>query len=299
MNAQEQTTLAAQLRQGAVVPEAATAIATTLAQALRHFHEEGSVFGNLTPDTIQIEDGAIALLPEARQESLTPYSSPELASGSVIDTRSDIYSFGVIVYELLGGRPPAALEERNQDALRVAILEWEPQPLAHVSPTLERLVGRCLAKDSARRWQRIGAVLTELKLAGTAAHYAQRAPEWKVMVASLRSQMDALGERIDGQRAVQEAAAAGLRESLMALETKAAEHQARAAAAVEAIEEVRNSVSKLERLVQSQGRAIQAVEAAVSQTDEVMVHVVEAFDQMHKSIVEHGEPRAISVSSEN
>jgi len=58
-------------------------------------------------------------------------------------------------------------------------------------------------------------------------------------------------------------------------------------------------VSKLDKLVQFQGRAIEAVEAAVSQTDEVMVHVVEAFDQMHRSIVEHGESKAASASNEN
>jgi serine/threonine protein kinase len=301
MNTQEQTTLAAQLRQGAVAPEAATAIATALAQSLRHWHEDGSTFGNLTPDTIHIEDGAVTLLPDARQEGLTPYSSPELAGGGAVDTRSDIYSFGMIVYEMLGGRPPAAPESgwQDQDALRAAILEWEPQPHANPSTSVQRLVERCLAKDPARRWQRMGAALTELKLADTAAQYAQRAPEWKVMMASLHSQVEAIGERVAAHQSAQETAAAEFRESVSALDKKAAEQQSRAASVMDSIDQVRSSVSKLDKLVQFQGRAIEAVEAAVSQTDEVMVHVVEAFDQMHRSIVEHGESKAASASNEN
>ncbi|MGP8247597.1 MAG: protein kinase domain-containing protein [Bryobacteraceae bacterium] len=328
MNAQEQTTLAGQLRQGPMAPETATAIAAALAQALRHLHADGSVFGNLTPDTIEIENGAVTLLPGARRDGLTPYSSPEQAHGGAVDARSDIYSFGTILYELLGGQPPAGPEEgwHDQDAMRNAILEWEPQPLSNVSPSIERLVGRCLAKDPTRRWQRIGAVLTELKLAASAAHYAQREPEWKVMIASLRSQVEAVGDRLAAHHAAQETAAtelrqsvsaleakAGdlathhaahetaateLRQSVSALEAKAGEQRAHAASAAASIEEVRSSLSKLDKTVQAQGRAIQAAEAAVSQTDEVMVHVVEAFDQIHKSMVEHDETKAYSASTD-
>jgi serine/threonine protein kinase len=258
------------------------------------------VFGGLTPETIEIENGGVTLLAGARQDGLTPYSSPEQAHGGAIDARSDIYSFGAILYELLGGRPPAAQEKgsHGQDAQRTAILEWEPQPLATVSPATERLVGRCLAKDPACRWQRIGAVLTELKLANTAAQYAQRAPEWKVMMSSLRSQVEGIGERLAAHQSAQETSAADLRQSVSALEAKAGEHQAQATAAAESIEQVRSSVSKLDKLVQSQGRAIQAVEAAVSQTDEVMVHVVEAFDEMHRSMVAHGETKSLSASND-
>jgi uncharacterized protein YukE len=259
-------------------------------------HEDGSVFGNLTPETVEIENNAVTLRPGARRDGLTPYSSPEQAHGGAADVRSDIYSFGVILYELLGGKPPVVPEDQDQDqdTLRKAILEWEPPPLADVSPSTELLVGRCLAKDPTRRWQRIGAVLTELKLADTAAHYAQRAPEWRVMMASLRSQVEGVGERLAAHQSAQETVTSEFRKSVTVLEAKAAEQQAKATSAAESIEEVRTSATKLEKLVQCQGRAIQAVEAAVSQTDEVMVHVVEAFDEIHKSLLEHGETKTFS-----
>jgi serine/threonine protein kinase len=299
MNTQEKTTLARQLNQGSVAPETVGAIAVALAQSLRELHEKGSVFGNLTPDTIEIEDGAVILLAGARQDGLNPYSSPEQAQGGAVDARSDIYSLGAILYEIVSGRPPVAWENGSPDPdeLRRAILEDEPRPLPNASPSMERLVRRCLAKDPLRRWQRIGAVLIELKLAGAAARHARQAPEWKGMVASLGFQLDALERRVAAHQAAHETGAAQVRQSVSALEAAADEQRAHAVSVAESIVAVRSSLSKLENLVHAHGRAILAVEAAVTQTDEVMEHVVEAFDQMHRSMVEHGEAKAFVVSN--
>ena len=128
------------------------------------------------------------------------------------------------------------------------------------------------------------------------ARHARQAPQWKGMVASLGSQLGALGERVAAQQTAHETAAAQIRQTVSALEATAGEYRAHAASATESVEAVRSSVSSLEDLVQSHGRAIRAIEAAVTQTDEVMEHVVEAFDQMHRSMVEHEEAKAFSVS---
>ncbi len=77
------------------------------------------------------------------------YMSPEQAEGRQVDTRTDIFSFGVLLYEMLTGRRPFAGDTRL--ATLSAILKEVPQPLSEaapgIPPDLERLVDRCLRKD--------------------------------------------------------------------------------------------------------------------------------------------------------
>ncbi len=85
------------------------------------------------------------------------YMSPEQLQGEAVDARSDIYSFGLILYEMLCGKP--AFQGRSQASLIAAILKEEPAPLVLIEPTtppvLDQLVQKCLAKDPEARWQSV------------------------------------------------------------------------------------------------------------------------------------------------
>jgi serine/threonine protein kinase len=84
-----------------------------------------------------------------------PYMAPEQLRGKEADTRTDIFSFGVVLYEMVTGRRPFSGE--SQPELMSSILRDEPKPLAEIvplaPPALERLIRQCLAKDPDDRWE--------------------------------------------------------------------------------------------------------------------------------------------------
>lgn len=92
----------------------------------------------------------------------TGYMSPEQAEGESIDARSDIFSLGVVMYEMIAGEPP--FKGRTDSHTRVSIIDHEPAPLTdhvpHVPRQLERIIGKSLAKDRLKRYQTV----TDLKL---------------------------------------------------------------------------------------------------------------------------------------
>ncbi|MDO8679576.1 MAG: serine/threonine-protein kinase [Acidobacteriota bacterium] len=142
--------------------------------ALTHAHLHGVVHGGLSPDSVVISGGSALVtdlgIPEVfaalRQQGVrashaTPsaaeplrYASPEQGSGGRADTRSDVYAWGVIAYELLGGRHPFAGRSTPRQMM-AAHADEEPPPLATgpsgAPSTVTRLVMRCLSKDPAKR----------------------------------------------------------------------------------------------------------------------------------------------------
>src|SRR5207245_4577763 len=96
-----------------------------------------------------------------------PYMSPDQLSGASVDEPSDIFSFGVVVYEMLSGRQAFA---RDSDAETIgAILHQQPPELSSIDSgipqALEGIVGKCLAKDAERRYQTMGQVARDLNVA--------------------------------------------------------------------------------------------------------------------------------------
>jgi eukaryotic-like serine/threonine-protein kinase len=83
------------------------------------------------------------------------YMAPEQVRGHAVDGRADIFSLGVVLYEMATGHRP--FEGRSMFELGSAILQKAPAPFATaVSPSLRRIILRCLAKDPGRRYQRAG-----------------------------------------------------------------------------------------------------------------------------------------------
>ncbi len=150
-------------------------VAVQIAGALTEAHARGIVHRDLKPGNVMVTaDGRVKILDfgVARtstqaldQESATitlgeglsgtpAYMSPEQARGEQVDARSDIFSFGTMLYELVAGRRPFLGDSTPRTLVQV--LEAEPQPLSEqrsdLPPELERIVGRCLRKQPERRY---------------------------------------------------------------------------------------------------------------------------------------------------
>jgi len=165
------------------LPEAeAVRLATQIATALEAAHRKGIVHRDLKPANIMLtEEGSVKLLdfglaklyegdasgsttadfPATQAGAVlgtVAYLSPEQAQGQPADARSDIFSFGLVLYEMLSGRRAFAGESNL--AIMNATVKEEP-PRLQTSPALERIVRRCLAKQPSGRYQR----MTEVKAA--------------------------------------------------------------------------------------------------------------------------------------
>jgi hypothetical protein len=164
--------LSARMRRGPPVTVAeARRIGAEIAEALDHAHSRGVVHRDVKPDNVLIDDesgrslltdfgvakahGAGPTVTHAGAVVGTPaYMSPEQAAGrDDLDTRSDLYSLGAVLYALLSGRPPFG---GSAGELLVKHLTQEPVPLRELRPgvpeDLAAAVMRCLAKDREARW---------------------------------------------------------------------------------------------------------------------------------------------------
>lgn len=142
-----------------------------LADALRQIHDRGQVHGALAPQVVLVAENEIRLIPgEMPAGTITPYMAPEVAAGQPADARSDIFSFGAIVYELMTGRP--AFSGNTPEALAEALANAEPAPSG--SASLDRILTGCLAKSPVSRWHHLRKVQLELKLLAAALRRASQ-----------------------------------------------------------------------------------------------------------------------------
>lgn len=152
-------------RIGRVPQDKAVEVARQLCAGLAAVHERGVLHRDLKPANIMLDEhgevritdfGIAALASEDRREmSGTPaYMSPEQLDGRELTVRSDIYSLGLVLYELFTGKK--AFEAASlQELLRLRRSDTTPtSPAAHVpelNPLIERVIFRCLERDPARR----------------------------------------------------------------------------------------------------------------------------------------------------
>ena len=102
-----------------------------------------------------------ALTEEGSIVGTLQYMAPEQLQGKPTDARSDIFSFGCVLYEILTGK--RAFQAENKASLIAALMDRDPEPLALNKPALERIVRTCLAKDPDDRWQSASDLKRELE----------------------------------------------------------------------------------------------------------------------------------------
>ncbi len=176
-------TLRERLKQGRIEWATALEIAIQVASALVAAHKAGIVHRDIKPENIMLRrdalvkvlDFGLAKLTEPSMTSLSPdastmaqvntetgvvmgtarYMSPEQARGQKVDARTDIFSFGVVFYEMITGRAP--FEGETASDVLAAILKTEPPRLINAAPEvpreLEHIISRALRKDAEQRYQ--------------------------------------------------------------------------------------------------------------------------------------------------
>jgi serine/threonine protein kinase/Flp pilus assembly protein TadD len=186
----EGETLAARLRHHRPDVQEALAIAEQIAEALKQAHARGIIHRDIKPENIMITTGAqVKVLDfglakvvrdpqivEADTASLLsmpgmvigtlPYMSPEQVRGEELDCRSDIFSFGAVLYELLSGRRP--FEAKSKAELISAILTMDPPPITNSGVARDRageeqLVHKCLEKNVALRYPTMSDLIADLR----------------------------------------------------------------------------------------------------------------------------------------
>jgi Serine/threonine protein kinase len=205
-------TLRARLaRGGRIELDDSMTVLRDVSAALTHAHLHGVVHGGLTPDSILISGGSALVADLGVAEVFTAvrkrtasdpanwvaaadplrYSTPEQAKGGVADARSDVYAWGVIAYELLGGRHPFA-GRNTPSQMAAAHSDEEPAALAvgksDIPSAVNRLIMRCLSKDPSKRPEsarEILAVMTKEMLVPPPAPAAGKGQKFVIMLVCL------------------------------------------------------------------------------------------------------------------
>src|SRR5688572_24197513 len=196
------------VKQGSLPPSEAMRLLRDVVDALAHAHRHQVVHRDIKPDNVMIADrhalvmdfGVAKAMSEAKGTSGltsigvslgTPaYMAPEQAAADpYIDHRADIYSAGVLAYEMLAGKPPF---EGSPQSVLTAHIGTAPKPLAQlkpdVPPAIAQIVMKCLEKDPAKRYQTADELLQAIEALATpvpgtgpvAASRATRTRRWMI-----------------------------------------------------------------------------------------------------------------------
>jgi eukaryotic-like serine/threonine-protein kinase len=197
MECLEGETLASRLDKGALAPDQVLKYGIEICEGLEIAHRTGVVHRDLKPGNIMLTRTGVKLMDFGLAKSLAAsasaaasltltlsspaanspltekgmivgtfqYMSPEQVQGKEVDERSDIFSLGAVLYEMVTGK--RAFEGKSQLSVAASILENEPPPIRSVkpmtSPVLEHAIVCCLAKNPEDRWQAARDLALELK----------------------------------------------------------------------------------------------------------------------------------------
>lgn len=166
-------------QQGCIRIREALYFVMQILRALQHAHDKGIVHRDIKPQnimlisngTIKVTDFGIAMFSRDETKTMTEdaigsvhYISPEQAKGSLTDAKSDIYSVGVVLYEMLTG----CLPFQSENAVSVALMQLQQQPKSprEINPDipigLEQIVMRAMQKNTADRYQSAAEMLVDL-----------------------------------------------------------------------------------------------------------------------------------------
>ena len=180
MDCYEGETLKGKVARGSLPVEEAIDLVTQVAEGLAKAHESGIVHRDIKPANIMVtKDGVVKILDFglAKLAGVTgvtrtgttmgtaAYMSPEQARGEDVDHRTDIWSLGVVLYEMVTGHLP--FKGEHEQAVIYMILNQDPPSLAgfrsDIPDAFQQIVAKALEKDRAHRYQNVGALVNDLR----------------------------------------------------------------------------------------------------------------------------------------
>ncbi len=192
----EGETLKKKIARGPLAPQTALAYAGQMARGLAAAHARGIIHRDIKPANVMVNapvhsgtggglvkivDFGLAKLAGGGQLTQTgvtmgtvAYMSPEQARGTPVDARTDVWSLGVVLYEMLTGERPFRGE--YEQAILYAILNESPPPVADVPPAPAHIIARCLEKDPDRRYASAAELEADLERAGREPDMPARRP---------------------------------------------------------------------------------------------------------------------------
>ncbi len=155
-----------------------TDYATQIAEGVKAAHKKGVTHRDIKSSNIMITDedqvkimdfglakvrGGTQVTKAGTTLGTAAYMSPEQARGEEADHRSDIWSFGVVLYEMLTGKLPFGGD--YEQAVMYAFMNEEPEVPSEIPANLKSILGKALKKDAAKRYQHVDELLSDLQLA--------------------------------------------------------------------------------------------------------------------------------------
>jgi len=176
----EGESLKTKIERGRLVIDEALGLGMQVAEGLREAHKKGVIHRDIKSANIMVTEsgqakimdfglarvtGGTLLTKEGMTMGTIAYMSPEQARGETVDQRSDIWSLGVVLYEMLAGRLPFRGE--HDQAVVYAILKEQPKPLTAGRPeipaSVDHVIGKALEKSPAQRYQSVDDLIDDLK----------------------------------------------------------------------------------------------------------------------------------------